>query len=70
MSEKLGMTVGELIHQLYNFNQEAEITTPYSETIELSYICVDENGNPLDSRETPIVFIELRDYIEDEDEDG
>ena len=59
------MKVSELIHKLYNYNQDAEITTPYSETIELSYICIDGDGNPVDSRETPIVFIEGVDYEQD-----
>lgn len=61
------MKVSELIHKLYNFNQDAEITTPYSETIELSYICIDEEGNPIDSRETPLVFIEWCDYDQEDD---
>lgn len=61
------MRVSELIHKLYNFNQDAEVTTPYSETIELSYICIDTEGNPLDSRETPIVFIEGCDYEQEDD---
>lgn len=62
------MKVSELITKLMNYNQDAEITTPYSETIGLSYICFDNEGNPLDSRETPIVFIELCDYEEEEDD--
>lgn len=61
------MKVKDLIMKLYDYNQEAEITTPYSETIDLSFICMDLEGNPLSSRETPIVFIELCDY-EDEDD--
>ena len=61
------MKVKELIEKLWNYNQDAEITTPYSETIDLSYICIDNEGNPLDTRETPLVFIELCDY-EDEDD--
>lgn len=35
------MMVKELIDELKNYNPEAEITTPYSETIELSYISKD-----------------------------
>ena len=61
------LKVEELIRELYNYNQEAEITTPYSETIELSYIYMDTDGNPLDQRETPIVFIEGCDYINEDD---
>ena len=61
------MLVSELIEKLYTYNQDAEITTPYSETIELSHICIDSKGNPLDQRETPIVFIELADYENEDD---
>lgn len=61
------MKVSELIQQLCNYNQDAEITTPYSETIELSYICFDEEGNPLDQTETPLVFIEWSDYEKEDD---
>ena len=60
------MKVSELIQKLYNYNQDAEVTTPYSETIELSHICIDCEGNPLDSRETPFVFIEGVDYIKED----
>lgn len=45
----------------------AEVTTPYSETIELSYICIDTEGNLLDSRKTPIAFIEGVDYEQEDD---
>lgn len=61
------MKVSELIHELYNYNQDAEVVTPYSETIRLSYIYLDLEGNPMDSRETPIVFIEGCDYDEEDD---
>ena len=61
------MKVSELIHKLYNFNQDAEVTSPYSETIELSYIYMDVDGNPIDSRETPIVFIEGCDHVKEDD---
>ena len=61
------MKVSELIHKLYNFNQDAEVTTPYFETIELGYICIDSEGNPIDSRETPLVFIQGCDYVQEED---
>ena len=57
--------MSELITKLMNYNQDAEIKTFYSDTIDLSHICFDEEGNPLDSRETPIVFIELCDYEQD-----
>lgn len=61
------MKVSELIQQLCNYNQDAEVTTPYSETIELSHICIDVEGNPIDQRETPIVFIEGCDYEQEID---
>ena len=63
------MKVKDLIMKLYDFNQEAEITTPYSETIELSFICFDKDHNPIGSRETPIVFIEGCDFEQDVDDD-
>lgn len=61
------MKVSELIQELYKYNQDAEVTTPYSETIELSYIYMDTEGNPMDQRETPIVFIEGCDYEQEDD---
>ena len=61
------MKVSELIMKLYDYNQDAEITTPYSETIDLSFICFDEEGNPIGSRETPLVFIEGCDYVQEDD---
>lgn len=53
------MKVKELIDELKTYNPNAEVTTPYSETIELSFI--DIGGGKLD---TPIVFIEQRDYVD------
>lgn len=50
-------TISELINELEEYNPNAEITTPYSETIELSYIC-DEGGN---KKTAKIVFIEWAD---------
>ena len=61
------MKVKELIEKLWDFNQDAEVTTPYSETIELAYIRFDENHNPIGSRETPLVFIQGCDYEQDDD---
>ena len=61
------MIIRELIEELKNYNPDAEVTTPYSETIELSYICEDKEGNPLGIRETPLVFIEWGDYEEEND---
>ena len=57
------MLIEELISELSSFNPKAEITTPYSETIELSWICAD--GEDKDT--TEMVFIEGCDFIvEDE----
>ena len=53
------MFIEEFIEELQEFNPKAEITTPYSETIELSYIC--EDG--ADKKTTKMVFIEGRDFI-------
>ncbi len=60
------MNVEELIEELYKYNQDAEVVTPHSETICIGYICMDEDGNPLDQRETPLVFIEGCDYNEED----
>ena len=53
------MLIEEFIEKLSEFNPKAEITTPYSETIELSWIS--EDG--ADKKDTKIVFIEGRDFI-------
>ena len=53
------MLIEEFIEKLSEFNPKAEITTPYSETIELSWIS--EGG--ADKKDTKIVFIEGRDFI-------
>ena len=55
------MIVSELIEELRGYNPDAEITTPYSETIELSY--VSEDG--ADKSNTKVVFIEWADYVDD-----
>ena len=65
--------IKDFIKDLESFNPDAEITTPISETILLSYICKDEDGNDLTKENTPLVFIESADecplcsheYIED-----
>jgi len=61
------MKVYELIRELCNYNQDAEVVTPHSETIRLGYIATDSNGEIYGQRETPLVFIEGCDYVEDED---
>ena len=60
------MKVEELIEELCKYNRDAEVTTPYSETIRLSYIYMDCEGNPLDQSETPLVFIEGCDINEED----
>ena len=60
------MKVYELIRQLCNFNQDAEVVTPYSETIRLGWIFTDTEGNIMDQRETPYVFIEGCDINEED----
>lgn len=53
------MLVEEFIKELSAFNPKAEITTPTSETITLSWICEDNAGKD----DTKIVFIEGCDFI-------
>ena len=53
------MIVSELIEELKSYNPNAEVTTPYSETIELSFISGDGKSN------AEIVFIEWADYVDD-----
>lgn len=50
--------IRDLIIQLLEYNLDAEITTPYSETIALSYIC----ENNATKKTTNLVFIEGCDY--------
>ena len=56
------MKVKELINELKEYNQEADISLTTSETIILSYIS-DENGTKQDTKQ---VFIEGRDMIDEE----
>lgn len=53
------MKVRELIEELKTYNPDAEITTPFSETIGLSYISDKGKEN------AEIVFIEWKDYVDD-----
>ena len=56
------MLIEEFIEELSQFNPKAEITTPYSETIELSWI----SSDGADKEDTKLVFIEGRDLnVED-----
>ena len=52
------MKVKELIGILSTYNQDADITTPISEDITVSYICKDTNGNSLTKETTMLVFID------------
>ena len=61
------MIVSELIDELKEYNPDAEITTPYSETICLAWIY--DNGK-YDKSNTPFVFIEQADYEADYDDSG
>ena len=56
------MKVRELVKWLMDYNMDAEVTTSYSETIEVSYI--DMNGQ-YDKSSTPVVFIDGCDIEED-----
>lgn len=58
------MIVSELIEQLKSYNPNAEVTTTYSETIELAY--VDANGEHT-KEDTPIVFVLGRDWVIEDD---
>jgi len=62
------MIISELIRELEKYNPDAEITTPYSETIRLGFICRDPKGEATyDESTTPYVFIEGCDFIEEDD---
>ena len=62
------MIVSELIDELGRYNSDALVTTPYSETVCLSYICEDDNDNPISADETSVVFIEGCDIDETVDD--
>ena len=52
------MKVRELIQKLSVYNLDADVTTPFSEDITLSFICKDDNGNVFSEKTTMLVFIE------------
>lgn len=54
------MKCDKLIETLKNYNPNADVTTPYSEDICISYI--DDDGK-YDKHTTPIIFIEWSDYM-------
>ena len=58
------MKIKDLITELKTYNPEAEVTTPYSEDIMLSYISEDFEGNKLTKETTRVVFIEWSDEVE------
>lgn len=59
------MNVVELMEELKKYNPNAEVTTPYSETISVGYVASveDETFTP---ENTPFVFIEWSEYEEDD----
>ena len=55
------MKCKDLINELMKYNPDADVTTPYSEDICLSYI----SGNGIDKKTTELIFIEWEDwYVE------
>lgn len=59
------MKVKELINHLKEYNPDADITTPISEDISVSYICKDLDGNTYSRKTTKLVFIEPIDNFEE-----
>lgn len=56
------MKIKKLIEELSSFNQDADITTPYSEDICLGWICKDpKTGVEFSKETTRQVFIEFDD---------
>jgi len=55
------LKVKELIEKLWDFNQNAEVVTSHSETIEIGYI---DDG--CGKAKTPLVFIDGCDLEQDE----
>lgn len=58
------MKVSELIDELKNYNSDAEITTTYSETIELGFI---DGDGEYSKEDTPLVFVLGRDWVNEDD---
>lgn len=58
------MTVRDLIEELIQYNMDAEVTTPYSETIEIGYLFGEAGFTKLT---TPLVFIRGSDYVCEDD---
>ena len=59
------MKVKELITELLEYNMDADVTTPYSETIELGYISGADATDEFDRKSTPLVFINGCDWEQD-----
>lgn len=62
MSNKTGITVRDLIKELMEYNMDTEVVISTSETIEISYTGVTDNGDTSDKLVTPFVFIDGCDY--------
>lgn len=61
------MKVRELIKVLLDFNMEAEVTTDWSETVNVSYSARTDCNDDSDKKDTPYVFIDGCDLNEEDD---
>lgn len=59
------MKVRELIQKLLNYNQDADISTSFSEDITLGFIFTNNDGDEFTEKTTPYVFIEPADSCPD-----
>ena len=55
------LKIKELIHELKQYNPDADISTPISEDIGISYICKSNDEIEYGKMDTPQVFIEPTD---------
>lgn len=55
------MKVRELVQRLLEYNQDADISTSFSEDITLGFIFTNNDGKVFTKRTTPYVFIEPAD---------
>ncbi|MBP5421691.1 MAG: hypothetical protein J6Y78_04515 [Paludibacteraceae bacterium] len=58
------MIVSELIEELKRYNPDAEVTTTYSETIELGFM---DGDGEYSKEDTPLVFVLGRDWVIEDD---
>ena len=58
------MTVRDLIEKLIQYNMDAEVVTPHSETVEIAYLFGEEEYT---KQTTPLVFIQGCDYVCEDD---